>query len=68
MKDRKTTTTHRHKPIPMLYGSEGKRFIERAKNPPKLPEEEVERMKMATALTYTKEKRYSVTRSYIREV
>ena len=67
MKDRKTTTTHRHKPIPMLYGSEGKRFIERAKNPPKLPEEE-ERMKKATALTYTKEKRYSVTRSYIREV
>ncbi|MBP3467409.1 MAG: hypothetical protein J6K01_07350 [Paludibacteraceae bacterium] len=66
MKDRKTTTTH--KPIPMLYGSEGKRFIERAKNPPKLPEDEVERMKMATALTYTKGKRYSVTRSYIREV
>lgn len=62
MKDRKTTTTHRHKPIPMLYGSEGKRFIERAKNPPKLLEEEVERMKKNYEIFKAAEKRGELER------
>lgn len=33
------------RPIPMIFGAEGRRFMERAKNPPKLSKEEIEQMK-----------------------
>lgn len=42
-RDKYLTTGFR--PIPMLFGAEGRRFMERAKNPQKLPREEVERMR-----------------------
>lgn len=35
------------RPIPMIFGAEGRRFMEKAKNPRKLPKEEIERIREA---------------------
>lgn len=32
------------RPIPMIFGAEGRRFMERAKNPPRLSKDEMDRI------------------------